>query len=103
MSTIESPYQNIFPWISKLPLESNRRFYSAADEFDEFIYDIIRTKREEIANQQDSKNNRDDLLTTILKVSEQEGINANMQQLRDEMIDHFIAGHEGKFFSLDHY
>ena len=101
MSTIESPYRLIFPWINKLPIEANRKFFSAVEEFDEFIFDIIKTKRKEISHVENSHNKRVDLLATMLKLGEQEGINVDIKRLRDEMINYFVAGHDSKF--LDQY
>ena len=91
-----SPYRFIFPWINKLPTKSNKRLFSAIDEFDKFIFDIIDKKRNEI-NKKNS--GRGDILTTMLELSKQEGIgiHSDTKQLRDEMVTFFAAGHDSKF------
>jgi cytochrome P450 len=48
-------------------------------------------------NNKISNNDRVDLLTSMLKSSEQEGIHADTKQLRDEMVTFFVAGHDSKF------
>ena len=100
ISTVESVYRIIFPWISYLPTWQNRKFHKALKEFDEFIFDIIETKRNEIHNKKDSVNGRVDLLTSILKSSEQEGIHIDAKTLRDQIMTYFIAGHDSEFESI---
>uniref|UniRef100_A0A1D1YE05 Cytochrome P450 4F22 n=1 Tax=Anthurium amnicola TaxID=1678845 RepID=A0A1D1YE05_9ARAE len=100
ISTVESVIRVVFPWISNLPTEHNKKFHQAIKEFDEFLYDIIETKRNEIKNKKNSDNNRVDLLTSILKSSEQEGIHTDVKQLRDEMVNFFVAGHQTTSMSL---
>ncbi|GET01443.1 cytochrome P450 [Rhizophagus clarus] len=100
ISTVESVYSIIFPWINKLPTEHNRKFQQAIKEFDGFIFDIIETKRNEINNKKIDDNGRVDLLTSMLKSSEQEGIHADTKQLRDEMVTFFVAGHDTTSMSL---
>ncbi|CAB4412306.1 unnamed protein product [Rhizophagus irregularis] len=52
-----SPFRLVFPWISELPLESNKKYLDAIKEFDGFINDIIETKRNEM--KKDSYNGHD--------------------------------------------
>ncbi|GBB99562.1 hypothetical protein RclHR1_03560017 [Rhizophagus clarus] len=100
ISTVESVYRIVFPWINKLPTEHNRKFRQAIKEFDGFIFNIIETKRNEINNKKIADNGRVDLLTSMLKSSEQEGIHADTKQLRDEMVTFFVAGHDTTSMSL---
>ena len=82
-----------------MPLESNRKFYIALKEFDKFILEIIEKKKEELKNKNDnenSKNSRIDLLKMMIELAEQEGIEPDMKQLRDEMVNNFVAGHDSK-------
>ncbi|RIA87775.1 cytochrome P450 [Glomus cerebriforme] len=100
ISVIVSPFRRVFPWISKLPIESNKKFLDAIEEFDGFIYDIIESKRNEINKK--SSHSRD-LLTSMLEFSEQEGINTDItqiKQLRDEMVNFFVAGHDTTSMAL---
>ncbi|CAI2177310.1 11164_t:CDS:10 [Funneliformis geosporum] len=91
---IESVYYLIFPWLIKLPTDQNRKYFEANKEFDEFISDIIKEKRNDIENKKGSNNSRIDLLTSMLKLINQEGIHTDSKQLRDEMVGFFVAGHD---------
>ena len=84
----ESADRLIFPWIDKLPTGSNRKYPKAIREFDEFIYDIIEKKRNSVDD------DHDDFLTSMLKQG------ADIKQLRDEMVNLFVAGHDSKFESI---
>jgi cytochrome P450 len=100
IKTVEDLMRLIFPWITKLPTAHNKKFLKAIEEFDGFIFDIIEKKRNDMKNNIDnSYNGRADLLTSMLKLGEQEGITTDTKQLRDEMVTFFIAGHDSKFES----
>ncbi|CAB4435706.1 unnamed protein product [Rhizophagus irregularis] len=45
-------------------------------------------------NKINNKENSSDLLTKMLEYSKQEGINTDNKQLRDEMVNNFVAGHD---------
>ncbi|CAB5372642.1 unnamed protein product [Rhizophagus irregularis] len=95
ISFVESPLRIIFPFINKLPLESNKKFLAAIKEFDNFIYEIIEKKKDEMNNNKiNNKENNNYLLTKMLEYSKQEGINTDNKQLRDEMVNNFVAGHD---------
>ncbi|CAI2187348.1 519_t:CDS:2, partial [Funneliformis geosporum] len=83
----------------------NRKFFKANEEFNEFVSDIIKAKRNEIENTKDSnnensKNGRIDLLTGMLQHANQEGISTDFKQLRDEMVGFFVAGHDTTSMAL---
>src|SRR3954464_12974419 len=91
----------MFPWLTRLPTEHNKKFFKAIKEFDGFIFDILEKKRNEInSNKNVSYSGRVDLLTSMLEFSEQEGIITNTKQFRDEMVTFFIAGHDSKYESI---
>ena len=75
-------------WIEKLPLPSIRRFFKARDFLDQIIYKLIAERR---ASQQD----HGDLLSMLLLARDEDG-SAGMsdQQIRDEALTLFLAGHE---------
>ncbi|PKC67381.1 hypothetical protein RhiirA1_393769 [Rhizophagus irregularis] len=52
------------------------------EEFDGFIFDIIETKRNKIKKNPYKSH---DLLTSMLELGEQKGINTDVKQLRDEI------------------
>src|SRR5688572_24400881 len=92
ISTVESVYRIVFPWINKLPTEHNRKFFNANKEFDGFIIDIIENKKQEIKknNKRNSYSGNVDLLTSMLEISAKEGIHADTKSLRDEMVTFLV-------------
>ncbi|CAB4411849.1 unnamed protein product [Rhizophagus irregularis] len=97
VSIVGSPLYRMVPWVDKLPLKSNKKYLDALKEFDGFIYDVIEARRNEI--KKNSYNGRD-LLTSMLKLTEQEEINTDIKQLRDELVSIFAAGHDSTSIAL---
>jgi cytochrome P450 len=64
-----------------------RRFEAARDHLDEIIYDLIDRRR---AREEEG----DDLLYRLLEATDEEGNQMTDEQLRDEVITLFLAGHE---------
>ena len=75
--------------LALLPLPSNRRFERARQRLDEIIYSIIRERRA-------SNLDRGDFLSMLLLAHDEEGGTGGMtdQQVRDEALTIFLAGHE---------
>ena len=75
--------------LEKLPLPGNFRFIRARDRLDSIIYRIIRERRA-------SGEDRGDLLSMLLDAQDEEGDGDRMtdQQVRDEAMTLFLAGHE---------
>ncbi|HZS06314.1 MAG TPA: cytochrome P450 [Blastocatellia bacterium] len=73
----------------RLPLPSNRRFEQAKKKLDEIIYRIINERRA-------SGEDRGDLLSMLLVAQDEEGGTGRMtdEQVRDEALTIFLAGHE---------
>ena len=80
------PFAEFF---SRLPLPANRRFTESRARLDRVIYRIIEERRA-------SGEDRGDLLTMLLKAQDEEGDGTGMsdEQLRDEAMTIFLAGHE---------
>jgi cytochrome P450 len=75
-------------WIEKLPLPSIRRFYKARDFLDQTIYKIIAERRA-------SKEDTGDLLSMLLLAQDEDSqVGMTDQQIRDEALTLFLAGHE---------
>jgi cytochrome P450 len=74
--------------IEKLPLPSVRRFQKARDFLDQTVYKIIAERRR-------SKEDKGDLLSMLLLTQDEDG-SAGMtdEQIRDEALTLFLAGHE---------
>lgn len=75
-------------WLQKLPLPHSRRFARARATLDSIIYRIIDERR---ASQQDAG----DLLSMLLGAQdENDGTTMTDEQVRDEALTLFLAGHE---------
>jgi cytochrome P450 len=85
-ATMTLPFYDL---IEKLPLPQNQRFRSARARLDSTIYRIIEDRRK-------SDEDRGDLLSMLLIAQDTEGDGTGMtdQQLRDEAMTIFLAGHE---------
>jgi cytochrome P450 len=75
--------------LSRLPLPANRRFMESRARLDRIIYRIIEERRA-------SGEDRGDLLSMLLNAQDEEGDGGRMtdEQLRDEAMTIFLAGHE---------
>lgn len=91
LSIIVEPfsYQASYKWIldNRLPTPANRRFHRTAKRLDEIVFGIINERR---ASQAD----RGDLLSMLLAAQDEDGSQMTDQQLRDEAMTLFLAGHE---------
>jgi len=75
-------------WLEKLPLPSVRRFQRARARLDQTIYRIIAERRK-------SSEDRGDLLSMLLLAQDEETSGRMTdQQIRDEALTLFLAGHE---------
>ncbi|HJR08693.1 MAG TPA: cytochrome P450 [Pyrinomonadaceae bacterium] len=76
-------------YLERLPLPANRRFTRARGALDAVIYRIIEERRASGAD-------RGDLLSMLLVAQDEEGASGGMsdEQLRDEVMTIFLAGHE---------
>ena len=85
-NTITIPF---FELLQKLPLPQLRRFDSAKARLDAIIYRLIEERRR-------SGEDRGDLLSMLLLAQDTEGGGGEMndEQLRDEVMTIFLAGHE---------
>jgi cytochrome P450 len=78
-----------FELLSKLPLPQLRRFDAARTKLDRIIFNLVEDRRR-------SGVDRGDLLSMLLLAQDEEGDGGQMtdQQLRDELMTIFLAGHE---------
>jgi len=97
LSEIVKPFasQATLKWIvdNRLPTTTHRRFNAAANEIDKIIYRIIAERRREAID-------NGDLLSVLLAAHDEDGSVMNDQQLRDEVITLFLAGHETTALTL---
>jgi cytochrome P450 len=76
-------------YLDKLPLPQTRRFHKARERLDATIYRMIEERRR-------SRQDRGDLLSMLLIAQDEEGNTGRMtdEQVRDEALTIFLAGHE---------
>jgi cytochrome P450 len=85
-NTLTVPF---FELLEKLPLPQMRRFKKARARLDRIIYRLIEERRR-------SGEDRGDLLSMLLLAQDEEGQSGGMsdEQVRDEALTIFLAGHE---------
>lgn len=76
-----------------LPIASNRCFKQAIHNLDGLVYRLIAQRRAEGVD-------RGDLLSMLLAARDEDGQGMTVQQLRDELLTFFLAGHETTALSL---
>lgn len=98
METINAFYANSPEAITKLPpwvpTPRNIRMRRAVERIDRLIFEIIAKRRQ--------GEQRDDLLGVLLAAQDDDGSKMSDQQLRDEAITLFLAGHETTALALSH-
>jgi cytochrome P450 len=76
-------------WLEKLPLPQSKRFNNARDTLNSVIYGIINERRAS------GELDKGDLLSMLLLAQDEEtGIGMTDEQVRDEALTLFLAGHE---------
>jgi cytochrome P450 len=76
-----------------VPLPSNLRYRRAVRRLDELVYGIIRGRRA-------AQGDRGDLLSMLMAARDEDGGAMTDEQLRDEVITLFLAGHETTALAL---
>jgi cytochrome P450 len=88
---LEHVYRRLQTFISVpewAPVPSMRRFVAARKTIDDFVYGLIAERRS-------STEESNDLITTLIRVRDEEtGESMTDQQVRDEVMSSIIAGHE---------
>lgn len=93
LSVVMDRYANnvflMFPQMARLPLPMNRRLADARSRLDRLMFSIIQKRRAE-----GDKGQKTDLLAMLLSAQDEDGSVMTDQQLRDEVMTIFSAGHE---------
>lgn len=76
-----------------VPSRLNLRFKKVMQQMDEIIYAIIQQRRQ-------SGKDAGDLLSMLLQIQDEDGVGMSDQQLRDEVMTLFLAGHETTALTL---
>lgn len=87
--------QATLKWIlnNRLPTPSHIRFHRLAKKIDDVVYRIIAERRSQ-------GDDTGDLLSMLLKSRDEDGSQMSDQQLRDEVMTLFLAGHETTALTL---
>jgi cytochrome P450 len=87
------PFGELIEKIPLLPI--NKGFQKAKKDLDSIVYSIIKEHRKKL-DKGDDKESHDDLLLTLLQAQDEEAGIGRMtdEQLRDEVMTIFLAGHE---------
>ena len=87
--------QATLKWIAdnRLPTPGHRRYFNAVSEIDRIVYRIIAERRA-------SGYDEGDLLSMLLQAQDDDGTQMTDQQLRDEVMTLFLAGHETTALAL---
>jgi cytochrome P450 len=86
-------FQSLFPMPEWVPTPGNLRLRRAIRRLDAIVYGFIRQRRE-------SKEEKDDLLSLLLRAQDEDGSRMTDQQLRDEAMTLFLAGHDTTALTL---
>ena len=78
-----------------VPTPRNYRMNEAVKKIDEIVYRFIEQRRR-------GGGEHDDLLQTLIAATDDEGTGMSDQQLRDEVVTLFLAGHETTALALGH-
>ncbi|MFD0680062.1 MULTISPECIES: cytochrome P450 [unclassified Paenibacillus] len=91
MKYVSSKASSIFDIPESIPTKRNLEFKQAAKKLDDIIFGIIEERR----NNPDTNGTADDLLSMLLAAKDEEdGTGMTDQQVRDEVMTIFLAGHE---------
>ena len=97
LSGLVKPFasQATLKWIldNRLPTPGHRRYFNAVSEIDRIVYRIIAERRA-------SGYDEGDLLSMLLQAQDDDGSQMSDQQLRDEVMTLFLAGHETTALAL---
>jgi cytochrome P450 len=88
MAYYANPLATLVPGFFRLPLPTNHRFAKGVRSLDAITYRIIGQRRA------DGGADRGDLLSMLLSARDEDGGRMSDQQLRDEVMTLFLAGHE---------
>ncbi len=101
MERFSNPLFLMFPGASNLPLPINRRFREAAPRLDRIVRGFIEERRRKLAEGESaSASVSHDLLAMLLEARDEDGSSMSDQQVRDEVLILFLAGHETTALAL---
>ncbi|CAN5921235.1 cytochrome P450 [soil metagenome] len=94
LAVVADPLELFFPVLKRLPTPQRRRFGRAIAKLDAIMYGVIEKRRATAAG------TSSDLLSMLLHAQDEDGARMSDQQLRDECMTLFLAGHETTALNL---
>lgn len=94
LATVADPLELFFPVLSRLPTRRRRAFDRAVRKLDAIVYGVIEQRRRSGAGE------GNDLLSMLLHAKDEDGSRMSDEQLRDECMTLFLAGHETTALNL---
>jgi cytochrome P450 len=99
MERFTNPLLFAFPRLTELPLPINRRFNEAVPRLDRIVRGYIEARRAQSSKSEPS-GGKPDLLSMLLDARDEDGSRMSDQQVRDEVLILFLAGHETTALAL---
>ena len=94
LAVVADPLPMFLPLLRNFPTPRRRRFERAVKSLDAIIYGVIETRQKVDAT------HNDDLLSMLLEARDDDGSRMSNEQLRDECLTLFLAGHETTAINL---
>lgn len=88
LTVVADPVRLVFPFLKRAPTPSTRRLQTAIDTLSSIVYGFIHARRA------GDSAGEGDLLSMLLEAVDEDGSRMSDQQLRDECMTLFLAGHE---------
>jgi len=94
LATVANPMELFFPVLQRLPTKNRRAFDQAVNKLNAIVYGVIEKRRKSGAGE------TNDLLSMLLHAQDEDGSRMSDEQLRDECMTLFLAGHETTALNL---
>jgi cytochrome P450 len=94
LAVVSDPLELFLPFLRRVPTPKRRRFRRAVAKLDAIIYGVVHKRRASGAPE------TGDLLSMLLHARDEDGSRMSDQQLRDECMTLFLAGHETTAINL---
>ena len=93
LAYVSDPVELFVPFVKRLPTRRSRHYARAVRELDAIVYGVIERRRR-------SEEAPNDLLSMLLHARDEDGSRMSDEQLRDECMTLFLAGHETTAIAL---
>ncbi|KAK9763280.1 hypothetical protein K7432_010191 [Basidiobolus ranarum] len=94
LSGFNDPFYNMFPFLENIPFFGRRGYRTELEKFNEFILSIVNSKIEATSEKKTVDLRGADLVTLMIHAGEEEGQKLTPEEIRNDVITFFIAGHD---------